>query len=226
MKKLDTRLVKFIWKKLNKILIIAVFAILPTIFGLIWITKQKIEVSNEVKELENKIVSEVKISDTGLVYRMAEKSKYLKEFLPDEFEIFETLTLIEKISKRTNFKVESFSLERFDTSPDLLQTRKLNISGSGSVDSFMAFLKEYKYITGQIVSIDSVNLVGNLDVISDLSLNVFAYKPSIGDGMNNDTSSISQTDSKLLDIIEENTELKTSVNLDDRFNNKVNPFED
>lgn len=103
----------------------------------------------------------------------------ISSFLPNVSELFNTLSIIENISKRTGFKIESYTLNSQTEVEGVEQKQNILIKGAGSQDQFMNFLKEYKFITGQAVTIDTLNLSSKDKVVSSLSLNFFSYKPKV-----------------------------------------------
>jgi hypothetical protein len=197
---IDFKLIKFVFKKLRGLIVASVFVASIVIIFIIWSLEKRQKLVVELKNLTTQEAEALRHIDTSALPILEKNAGNIEAYLPDNFDLFATLNLIERISERTNFKVDSFTLSFPASVPTALEKKQLQISGSGTLAQFMAFLKEYKLITGQIVSIDSVNLSGKNKVLTSLNINIYAYKPD-GIAANIDNLQLDDIDKQVLDKI-------------------------
>ncbi len=226
MKKVDVKLVKFVWIRLRPLMMLLFVVTLVVALGVIWTLKKRQAVMDEIKILAPTINISGQNINTAAIFKVNENTSLLTGFLPDRFNVFRTLNLIERIGDQTGFNVDSFilSFQNLDVK-DKLQTKQLQIAGSGTPQAFLAFLKEYKYITGQIITIDNVNLIGTNNLITNLSLNIYAYDPNI-DLNENVRSNLDSIDDKILEKIRENVDVGDSEAISDDYESKEDPFKE
>lgn len=156
--------------------------------------------------------------------KIVDKLPVLQSFLPNQFDLLSIISVIETISTKTKFKINSFSIEESPTVPGVVNQKKIDIKGIGTFAEFLNFIKEYKYISGKLLSLDTVNLSGAEEVVSSLSINLYAQDPKI-DPSQLPPNQIDPLDEKILQLIEDNIVSQKAQELDDTFSEKGNPFQ-
>lgn len=220
-------LVKFLWNR-NKSMIIGGILLSGLIIFLISIAyKQQDTLQTDTKELSIKISKYELDSKASQAVNsdFLSSSDILKRFLPDDFDIYTIINVIENITSRTKFTVESYSLSTQETKEGIQSDKKVVLTGSGTYQQFLDFIRQYKYITGQAVSIDSVSLNGKTTVISNLTLTLFAFKPKINLASIEVVAPMDKIDRDLLGLVKRYTTIPKVVNITSSYESKGNPFE-
>lgn len=223
---LNKRLVLFLFKKYR--LLVAVVLLCGGLLVFLIITAFNTR-SKVIKKLgEDQVTYEdfrKKLFASQAVNKLLiDKQELLDSFLPDKFELLRVLNVLETISSKTKFKIESFSISPPQEIPGQRVEKRIDIKGSGTFNEFLNFIKEYKYISGQILSVDSLNLTGRDEIVSNLSITLYAYEPKI-DFAALEPGGIDTLDEKLINLIEQNVEIVKEIEIKDDYKNKTNPFE-
>lgn len=220
-------LAKFIWNR-NKTIVIG--GILLTIFIIFLISaayRQQSALVTDTQELTVKIAKYEQDSKAASAVNadFLSSSDVLKRFLPDDFDIYTIINVIENITFRTKFTVESYSLSTQETKEGIQSDKKIVLTGSGTYQQFLDFIRQYKYITGQAVSIDSVSLNGKTTVISNLTLTLFAFKPKINLASIEIVAPMDKIDRDILGLVKRYTTIPKVVSITASYESKGNPFE-
>jgi hypothetical protein len=179
MKKVNLKVLKFTLRRVRRyLLLFGVFLLLVSL-GIFWLYQKNSETLKQIEVLKAKALPTTATVDIETVRELKDKAPLFASYLPDEFNLYQVIGLIEQIGRKTNFKIQSYSLQYKETVSDSLASQTLTLEGSGTLDEFMAFLKEYKFITGRLLTIDSVNLSGSKRLLTSLNVNIYAYKPNI-----------------------------------------------
>jgi len=224
MTKHKTQLLSFLFKKLKNIIILSGFILIVFIVGIVWITNKANSLDQQISELEQKNTTTNTSVDPNSLSLFDDKSEIIANFMPDSFNVWQMVKLIDVLEERTKFTIGSYNLREETDELDVLQKQSLQLDGSGTLTEFFAFLKEYKYITGQIITIDSVNLVGNEEVFTKLSVNTYAYNPDIDltvDGV----EALEKQDRKILDKLKKFNYQRKKLVIEDDYEAAENPFE-
>lgn len=223
----DQALFKFIVKS-QKILLIACAGSVSIIALLSYVTfGQLVTTEQQIRETGTKL-AKLKSSyavSTNLIKELESKTNLLSTFMPNDFDLLVMLSTVEEIGKRTNFKIQSVSLVSEPLLPGKIKGKSISITGSGSFQSFLDFLKNYKSISGQIISMDSVSLSGKDKVISNLGITMYAYNPVVDSKSFPDMSNLDKKDRDVLKVVTEYVRLGNSGVVDDKYSSKKNPFE-
>jgi len=179
MKKIDLKILRFSLRRISRYLLIFGVFLLFVSLGIFWLYQKNLETLKQIEVIKAKALPTTATVDAETVRELKDKATLFAAFLPDEFNLYQVIGLIEQIGRKTNFKIQSYSLQYKETVSDSLASQTLTLEGSGSLEEFMAFLKEYKFITGRLLTIDSVNLSGSKRLLTSLNVNIYAYKPSI-----------------------------------------------
>ena len=178
-KQLSKKILNLIFRKVKSYLLVFVVFLFLIILAIFFILKKTNETKVQVEKLKQLSVVNVETIDSEAMAILSSSANELASFLPDEFNLYQVIALIEQIAVKTRFNIQSYALSYVEVKPDTLQQQSLALTGSGTYDQFMAFLKEYKFVTGKALTIDSVNLSGSKRILSDLKVNIYAYKPNI-----------------------------------------------
>ena len=223
MKKNNQKILKItIFKLKNYFLIFMAFLVL---FGLatFWLISKIKQTEAEVVSLKANLVPQAEAVNKDTMLLLENRASEFASFLPDEFNLYQVIGLIEQIGKKTKFTIQSYKLDYVEGTVNQLQHQSLSIQGSGTLDQFMAFLKEYKFITGKLLTIDSVNLSGGKRLLSDLQINIYAYKPEIV--IHGETiGALGNIDRFIVSKLDKYHVAATEVIPDTSYTNKEDPF--
>lgn len=223
----DEALIRFILKN-HRNLLIASLASICIIFSLSFVTFNRLtETQTKVTAATSQIAklkSTFSVS-TNLVKELKDKVTLLNVFLPNDFDLLLMLNTIEEIGNRTNFKIRSVSLGSEKTHEGILAQKNIVIIATGTFESFLNFLKEYKAVTGQIISMASVSLSGKEQVLSNLSITMYAYKPKIDLNAFPDLKNLDKNDRAVLDVVTKYVKVVPDTKIDDSYQPKTDPFQ-
>lgn len=223
MKKLNYRLVKLTLLRLRYFLsafFLFVFIVLGATF---WLFGKIRQTETEITKLKSLSLVNLDAINHESVMQLSQDAPLLASFLPDKFELFQVSALTDAIAQKTNFSIQSYSLKALDIPTDKLTPQSLNLVGVGTQEQLLAFIQQYKFITGKLVTIDSVNLSGNQRVLSNLAVNVYAYKPTIS-VRNESIRKLDSTDKYILQQIRKYHLTQKKAELDSGYPPKDNPF--
>lgn len=224
--KADIQLSKFIWKKYRNLILLSVLVLIVIAIFSFLAFKRRMVLNRELQQLQAKL-NEQRIRldvNSAVAERLIENSQSLGIFLPDEFDLYNLLDLIDSIGEKTKFKIEGYSILQQETPSGILVKKGIAIKGSGTFDQFLDFLKEYKYITGQFISISSVSLTGKDRVFTQLVIDLFAYRPNVDLQNIPVIQTLDSADNKLLEIIAKHVVKKKIEEISDDYESKSNPF--
>ncbi len=224
--KADVQLYKFIWRKYRGLILLSMLVlILIVVFSFLTLQRRK-TLTAELQQLQAQL-NEQKLRleiNSSAADKLIENNESLRRFLPDEFDLYNLLDIIDAIGEKTKFKIEGYSILQQDNPSGILVKKGIAIKGSGTFEQFLGFLKEYKYITGQMISISSVSLTGKDRVFTQLAIDIFAYKPNVNLQNIPVIQGLDATDNRLLEIIALHTAEEQKKMVTDDYENKSNPF--
>jgi len=223
MKKPDYRILKLTLKRLRYYFVVFfVFLVLLTL-ATVWLLGKINESKTEINRFKRLSLVNLEEVDHETVMQLTKDANRLGTFLPDELDLYQVNALTDQIAKKTKFSIQSFSLKAVDIPENKLYVQPLNLVGSGTLEQLMAFIEEYKFITGRIITIDSVNLSGDRRVLSNLAVNIYAYKPVI-EVKNEPIRKLDEIDQYILKQIQKYYETPKKEILDTEYSTKQNPF--
>ena len=223
MKKLDYRILKLTLKRLRYYFVVFfVFLVLLTL-ATVWLLGKINESKTEINRFKRLSLVNLEEVDHETVMQLTKDANRLGTFLPDELDLYQVNALTDQIAKKTKFSIQSFSLKAVDIPENKLYVQPLNLVGSGTLEQLMAFIEEYKFITGRIITIDSVNLSGDRRVLSNLAVNIYVYKPVIA-VKNESIRKLDEVDQYILKQIQKYYEMPKKEVLDTEYSTKQNPF--
>lgn len=223
MKKPDYRILKLTLRRLQYYFIVFGVFIFLLILATIWLFGKISESKAEIAKLKELSLVNLEEVNHESVLQLTTDATKLANFLPDEFDMYQVIALTDQIAKKTRFTIQSYSLQSVEVSEGKIQSQALNLVGTGTIEQLMAFVEEYKFITGKIVTIDSLNLTGDKRILSNLAVNIYAYKPVIS-LENEPIRVLDETDKYILSQVRKYYMAKQSIILDTDYENKENPF--
>jgi len=151
MSKPKSELIKLIIKKLRYYFLALIVFIILMILATLWLINKINQTKIEIEKLQSLSLVNLDQVDHEAVLELSANASKLGTFLPDEFNYYQVIGLIDQISKKTRFSIQSYDLKYHEIQPDSLELQSLNLVGTGTLEQFMAFLKEYKSITGKLL---------------------------------------------------------------------------
>ena len=193
-------------------------------FASIWIINKTNQTITEINKLKALSLVNLDKVDHQTVLTMSSNATRLASFLPDEFNYYQVINLVDQIARKTRFSIQSYDIKHKEVLPDTLEIQSLNLVGTGTLEQFMAFLKAYKFIAGKLLTIDTVNLSGEKRVLTNLEIDIYAYKPIIA-LQNEPIRPLDKTDELILEQIRSYYTSSGSIDIGEDYLNKGNPFE-
>lgn len=222
-----TYLLKFLWRR-NKYMVLGGIFFFGFIVFLISATLSKYTgMETDYRELTIKLGKYERDTNAARAINLNfyENSDVLKRFLPDDFDLYTIINVIDNITSRTKFTVESYGLSTQETAEGVQADKKIVLIGSGTFQQFLDFIRQYKFITGQAISIGSVSLNGKSSVISSLTLTLFAFKPKINLATIEVVTPMDKIDRELLSLVKKYTTIPRTLVISPKYESKSNPFE-
>ncbi|MFA6005029.1 MAG: hypothetical protein WC775_00905 [Patescibacteria group bacterium] len=222
----DQALVMFILKHHRNLLIVSAFSVLIIAvlsFGTYnRMAETQTKINDTTRQL-SKIKSSFAVS-TNLIQELGGKDRILNSFMPSEFDLLVALSTIEEIGERTDFRIQAVTLGAEKPVEGALLSKRISLTASGSFEAFLGFLKDYKVITGQAMSIGAISLSGKEKVISDLSITMYSYKPKIDLNALPDMKNLTKEEKSIIDVISDYVQTATTTSLEDDYTAKEDPF--
>ena len=97
------------------------------------------------------------------------------KLIPNQEDFFSVIYALEEISKKTNFLIINYSVNLKATT---LNKLAIAIEGKGDDQSFLNFLKDYRYLGGRLVTIDKIDYKTKGFVQLKLNINFYSGKGS------------------------------------------------
>lgn len=102
-------------------------------------------------------------------------NKIFTKLIPNQEDFFSVIYALEEISKKTNFLIISYSVNLKATTSNKLA---IAIEGKGDDQSFLNFLKDYRYVGGRLVTIDKIDYKTKGFAQLKLDINFYSGKGS------------------------------------------------
>jgi len=81
--------------------------------------------------------------------------KIFNQLIPEEEDYFSIIYALETLSQKTGFQITSYVVNLSESAPSRI---RLVVTGTGSIDSFFNFLKEYKFGGKRLITSDNLSL--------------------------------------------------------------------
>lgn len=101
----------------------------------------------------------------------------LNSLIPSSEDYFSVITVLEELSKKTNFIIDSYEINLSSSNANKLQ---LSVSGKGDQDAFMKFLNEYNYGGGRLITSSNIQL--SAKYAGGMTLTITFYNKTIAKG--------------------------------------------
>jgi len=144
----------------------------------------------------------------------------LNSLIPSSEDYFSIISVLEELSSKTNFIIDSYVINLASSNTNKLQ---LTIDGKGDQESFIKFLKEYNFGGGRLITSSNIKLSSKF--AGSMVLTITFYNKPLAPGTqlplslsNEDQAEIEELKNKVsFTIKEEKTE-------DSSYSKKSNPF--
>ena len=128
------------------------------------------QLSKEIQILKNrKEIIGAEITDEKIDLYI----KFLNTMIPQEENYFSIIYALEKISQDTGFTIKSFKIDLKASKQGKL---KLSIDGYGNKESFLNFLKKYKFFGGRLITAEDITLSEEDLTGNKIDLNFYSMK--------------------------------------------------
>ena len=105
--------------------------------------------------------------------QIKEYNKLLASLIPETEDFFSIIYAIEELSKVSRFSITDYTIDVGKTTRERIT---LSVEGKGDTDAFLAFLQEYQYSGGRLITIDKIQY-GGLNVGSTrIALNFYSKR--------------------------------------------------
>lgn len=179
-------------------------------------------------QFEQELVQLRSTSDTAKqnIERLQENIDNYNEILgmivPEKEDYFSIIFALEKLSQDTGFTITRYDIILEESTTDKLS---LSVEGSGDIDSFLNFLRDYQFNGNRLITNEKIELSDSNEGRTRLSLNF--YHKALTD-LAESVKPISQKDISLI----QNIEQKVTISVKEDINNgepviydtKQNPF--
>lgn len=143
-------------------------------------------------------------SDTTLSEDALESSvKMLGFLIPNTEDYFSVIYALEKLSQKTNFIINSYSINLQLSTKNKL---KLSITGAGDQTAFLKFLSEYNFGGGRLITSDKIEL--NPQVSGQIKIDITFYSKETGASVNQKPVPLSRS------MIQELATLRNKIQFD------------
>lgn len=214
----------FVWEEISTIIsLIIVFLIgILLIYSIYNYQNTKATVNKTRLEIaQTKSRVEILKKSKALVEKeLDETNKLLSILIPDTEDYFSIIYALESISKQTGFIIDDYVLSLIKSSEKLSVT----VNGSGNIESFMNFLKNYSFAGGRFITSEKVEFSNSTSSGTKILLNFYSKQIDID---NQVIPELTQRDIDFLKKIKD----KISINLigdkeklDEDYPTKTNPF--
>ncbi len=155
-------------------LIVATILLLGLTVGKLAENKSTIEKlekeTGELQDKQNLIIA----TTTSNANTLDEDVRIVQQLIPDFEDYFSVLYTLDQLSKKTGFIINSYTVNVGKADSDKLQ---VVVSGIGSPDSFLNFLKEYNVGGGRLITTEKIEL--NADDSNSFKLNLTFYNKKV-----------------------------------------------
>ena len=176
---------------------------------------------NDLKSNTDYLLLRKKIMNEG--YDLDKINPILAQLLPQTEDYFSIVIALERISQKSQFIINSYSLRLSTGTKERLS---FQIKGQGDQNKFLEFLKEYNFGGGRLVTIDKINFSrqgSSNDSLIDL--NFYNSSLSKSQAAPKHVTFTTQDQEFVKKILQKVTiEVKRNETQDVEYETKVNPF--
>jgi Tfp pilus assembly protein PilO len=182
--------------------------------------QKKESILKEIANLERKkntVLTAKNIQNKNLT--LEELNKALNTLIPESEDYFSILFALEKISQETGFQITGYQINLKKSNAKKIA---MIISGFGDRNSFMDFIKNYRFIGNRLITIDSISFTES--GVNDTKIGVNFYNSPEKKELAS-TYQINTKDEELLKEILEKTNITSSEEpITIEYETKDNPF--
>ena len=95
--------------------------------------------------------------------------------IPERESYFSIINALDALSQKTGFIFGDYEINLSDSNQEKLS---LNVNGKGNIDTLHTFLQEYKFISGRLITINSLDLLAEDQDQYSLTLNFYHQSAS------------------------------------------------
>lgn len=212
--------------------LVILFGVIGIVISIAYAFVLASELNKNMKDLKIKKAEVVTIKqqinriDKNALVTIQESGKSIDLFMPKQFDLFSMISFIDSVSRKTNMRVGSIVLTNKKGKKSDIERKSINIMGDLSFQEFLDFLKKYKYITGNLLSIQEVNITTLENDSIQLTAEIFAYNPQIdltAISINALTEKEREVLSRIVETVQPLSNGEDSVS--DSYSSKTDPFE-
>ncbi|MEK7634172.1 MAG: hypothetical protein AAB437_04995 [Patescibacteria group bacterium] len=135
----------------------------------------------ELSQLQNKLnLMNTTIPSSD---KLDEDVRLLNGLIPNLEDYFSIIYALEKLSRKSNFIVTSYSVTVGESTAQKL---KLNVTGTGDSQSFINFLKDYNFGGGRLITSDKIQL--DPDFFGSIKIDLTFYTKKVPISQNLETT--------------------------------------
>ncbi len=112
--------------------------------------------------------------------QIKEYNKLLASLVPETEDFFSIIYAIEEVSKSSQFNITDYTIDVGKSNAERLT---LSVEGKGDTNSFLAFLKDYQFAGGRLITIDKIQYggltVGNTRIALNFYSKRFAFNETV-----------------------------------------------
>jgi hypothetical protein len=223
MKNLNSKIIKRIFVKIRHYFLAFAVFLVVIVVATFWLVGKVNQTKIEIDKLKSLSVANLDQIDHQSVVTLSTEATKIASFLPDKPNLYQIISLIDQLASETRFTIQSYGLSHTEAKLDSMQKQSLKLVGVGTIEQFMDFLENYKFVTGKLLSVDSVDLTGDKRVLSNLTVNTYTFEPEVG--VNNESiRALDKTDNHILKQIKKYYRGVRKVETDTKYESKDNPF--
>ena len=184
-------------------MVILILFLLSTNSKKVFDNNQKIDIlTKEVSDLQKRIgvFNKAFLNSED----MESSLKILNSLVPNTEDYFSVIYALDKLSKQTNFVINSYSIGLKSSTPGKL---KLTIVGNGDRNAFLKFLSEYNFGGDRLITSDKIELTPQISGQIKIDVTFYSQNASLSKTRTN-TTILSES------LLQELASLKEKVHLD------------
>ncbi len=138
--------------------------------------KEQVKVQQLSQNIErlSKQIQTIQRNKQALQDNIDTYSVTMSRLIPSEEDYFSIIFALEEISQKTGFIISDYTINvSNDTDKKKKDRISLNVKGSGRQDDFLAFLKQYNFAGGRLVTIEHVDFNNSSNTETQLVLNFY-----------------------------------------------------
>jgi hypothetical protein len=208
---------------LNAVAVALILFVLWVNSGKVYDNTQKADrLQSEVRDLQRRVdlLKGTSLSEESL----GSSVKMLTSLVPNTEDYFSVIYALEKLSQKTNFLINSYSINLRSSTKNKL---KLTVTGTGDQNAFLKFLSDYNFGGGRLITSDKIEL--NRQTSGDIKIDITFYSKETKPTTNQKAMPLSRTMIEELAAIRDKIQFglkegTEEANIDFSYPRKINPF--